>query len=234
MQDTQDPIRVWDPFVRIGHWTLAVAFAVAYLTAEELEDVHVTAGYWVGAYVIARTAWGFVGSRYARFSDFVRGPRAVFGYLSDLFKRRPAHYVGHNPAGGAMIVALLLCLAATVFTGLLVQADAENEGPLSPWFGHATQTSAASASTAQPSALEGASSPARPADSRKKEADSAYAEIHALFANLTLGLIVLHLLGVLAGSLVHKENLPLAMIRGYKTKYEPDIAPGKLHRSSKV
>jgi cytochrome b len=213
---------------------LAAAFAVAYLTAEELEDVHVAAGYWIGAYVIARTAWGFVGSRHARFSDFVRGPRAVFGYLSDLLRGKPAYYVGHNPAGGAMIVALLLGLAATVFTGLLTQADAENEGPLSPWFGHPTQTAAASTPTALPSMGGEGSGPASPTGAEEKEADSPYAEAHALFANLTLGLIVLHLLGVLAGSLVHKENLPLAMIRGYKPGHERDIGPGKLHPPAKV
>ena len=211
MQHHRDEIRAWDPLVRIGHWTLALAFLVAYVTAEDLHEVHVVAGYWVGAYVVVRTIWGFVGTRYARFSDFVRGPGAVFGYLRDLVRGKPAHYVGHNPAGGAMIVALLLCLAATVFTGLMVEADTENEGPLAAWLGH---------TGAQPAAAPPIRSVDRlPAESRAEEEqkrESAYSETHEFFANLSLALVVLHLLGVLAGSLVHRENLPRAMITGRK------------------
>ncbi|WP_084183147.1 cytochrome b/b6 domain-containing protein [Nevskia soli] len=216
----QDEIRVWDPLVRIGHWTLALAFLVAYVTAEELEEVHVAAGYWVGAYVVARTIWGFVGTRYARFSDFVRGPGAVFGYLRDLAKGKPAHYIGHNPAGGAMIVALLICLASTVFTGLMVEADADNEGPLAAWLGHpATQSVAPQVGPVE-------RLPAKGETEEEKERESAYSEPHELFANLSLGLVVLHLLGVLAGSVVHRENLPRAMVTGRKAA-TPKVAGGR-------
>lgn len=207
MSEPTRQIRVWDPVVRIGHWTLAAAFFVAYFTAEELEDIHVAAGYWVGAYVIVRFIWGFVGSEHARFADFVRGPRAVSAYLKGLFNGRPAHYLGHNPAGGAMIAALLLGLGATAFTGMMVEADSDNEGPLAAWLGH-----------------PGAAVPAQPAPPKaaaarqggKSESDSAYAELHEFCANFTLGLVVLHVLGVIVGSLVHKENLVSAMITGRK------------------
>lgn len=224
MQEQQERIRVWDPLVRIGHWTLAAAFLLAYVTAEELDEVHVAAGWWVGAYVLVRTVWGFVGPRYARFSDFVRGPRAVFGYLADLVRGRPAHYLGHNPAGGAMIVALLLGLAATAFSGLMVQADTENEGPLAAWLGH--PGAAADHAAAAPAPRHDESGPAA---GNGQERDSAYGELHGFLANLTLGLVVLHLLGVLAGSLVHHENLPRAMLTGYKAAAPPG-APAKLGR----
>lgn len=224
MQEHQDEIRVWDPLVRIGHWTLALAFLIAYVTAEELEEVHVAAGYWVGAYVLVRTIWGFVGSRYACFSDFVRGPGAVFGYLRDLVRGKPAHYIGHNPAGGAMIVALLLCLAATVLTGLIVEADTENEGPFAAWLGHPAT---------RPAAVPDVGSEEQSANTgtgEEKGRESTYSEPHEFFANLSLGLVVLHLLGVLAGSVVHRENLPRAMITGRKAAAFP--APGGQNRPS--
>lgn len=236
MQNTQDRIRVWDPFVRIGHWTLAAAFFIAYFTAEELEDVHIWAGYWVGAYVLARTVWGFVGTRYARFSDFVRGPRAVFGYLASLIKGRPEHYIGHNPAGGAMIVALLLSLAATVYTGLAVEADSENEGPLAPWLGHAGARVDAVAPTPTAGAeAPGSAHPVAAEDEEDEEqengrkTESVYEEPHEWFANLSLGLVVLHLLGVFSGSWLHRENLVRAMVTGYKTR--PSTAPGAARTS---
>lgn len=113
-------ILVWDAPVRVFHACLALSFAGAWLTAE-LDGwrlVHVTFGYTVAALVLLRILWGLVGTRYARFSDFVRGPRAVARYLGDLFQSRAATPLGHNPAGGVVIVGFLAL-------GLLV--------PLSGW-----------------------------------------------------------------------------------------------------
>lgn len=228
MSESQQQIRVWDPLVRIGHWTLAAAFLIAYFTAEELEGVHIAAGYWVGGYVIVRLIWGFIGSSHARFSDFVRGPRAVLGYLTDLFKGRPPHHVGHNPAGGAMVVALLLCLAATTFTGLMVQADSENEGPLAAWLGNPGQSTGPALVVPRTSKSSEAREE-RGENDETKESDSAYGELHGFFANLTLALVVLHLLGVIAGSLVHRENLVRAMITGCKPAHPESRSPGSLH-----
>jgi len=224
MQSQNAKIRVWDPLIRIGHWTLVVAFFTAYFTAEELEDVHVWAGYWVGGYVIVRILWGFVGTKHARFTNFVRGPRAVFGYLASFFAKPHRRYLGHNPAGGVMIVALLLSLAATAFTGLIVEAAAENEGPLVSWFGSPASTAADSSAV-----REGGTERVEAKNPRAH----AYEEAHGVFANLSLGLVILHILGVLAGVFIHRENLIGAMITGDKPDPEKDarsVNADDLHR----
>jgi cytochrome b len=106
-------VQVWDPFVRVFYWSLVGLVAFAMLTGEEWTKVHIVAGYAILALIGARVLWGFVGARYARFSDFVRGPNTIRAYLSDLLRFKAPRYLGHNPLGGLMIVALLLALTAT-------------------------------------------------------------------------------------------------------------------------
>lgn len=116
---------VWDPFVRIFHWVLGVAVLVAFLTEDDLLGLHTWAGYTVIGLIAARILWGVVGPRHARFSDFVRGPRATLAYLGDIRRGHPARYLGHNPAGAAMAVALMGGLIATALTGVVTL---DNEG----------------------------------------------------------------------------------------------------------
>lgn len=113
-------VLVWDLPVRIFHWLLAASFAGAWLTAghERWMLVHVTLGCTVLALAVLRVAWGLVGTRHARFGDFVRGPRAAMRYLGGLVRGQPQHYLGHNPAGGLAIVALLALAVTAAATGL--------------------------------------------------------------------------------------------------------------------
>ncbi|PSO21493.1 cytochrome b/b6 domain-containing protein [Bradyrhizobium sp. MOS003] len=117
-------VKVWDPFVRIFHWSLATCFVLAYATGDEIERVHIAAGYTIAGLLSARILWGFVGPRHARFSNFVRPPREVLAYVRDVALLRAPRYIGHNPAGGAMIMALLVALAGTCVTGYMMITDA--------------------------------------------------------------------------------------------------------------
>jgi cytochrome b len=198
---------VWDPLVRFGHWTLVAAFAAAYLSAEEEagapDPLHEWGGYVVGAIVVLRVLWGFVGPRHARFSDFVCGPVEALVYLRDLLLGRSRRYLGHSPAGGAMVVALLFFLAATVATGLMARRD-QGQGPLA----HNGAMLASSAHADADETMRGTRPEGGP--------ESAMGELHGVLANITLGLVVLHILGVALASIVHRENLVLAMVNGRK------------------
>lgn len=113
-------VLVWDAPVRVFHWLLAASFIGAYLTAESerWRLVHVTLGYTVGGLIAFRVLWGLLGTRHARFADFVRGPRAVAAYLRSLFGGGKAeHPVGHNPAGAWAILGLLAGSALIVASG---------------------------------------------------------------------------------------------------------------------
>ena len=123
-------VRVWDILVRTSHWTLFVTYFVAYFTEDDVLTLHVWAGYVVGVVILLRVLWGIVGPRHARFTDFLCRPAVVIDYTRLLLTlRRPRRYLGHSPAGRAMVVALLLGLAAAVVTGLLIYAVEEYAGP---------------------------------------------------------------------------------------------------------
>lgn len=196
-------IQVWDPFVRIVHWTVALGFFIAYLT-EDAITLHVWAGYVVGVLVLVRILWGFVGPRHARFSDFVTGPTTAVRYLGDLMLSRAKRYVGHSPAGGAMVMVLLVFLIATVVTGLIRYAEEDGAGPLALLY---TQTSTVAGQQTLESEADW---------DRDRLGESALSEAHEVIANVTLGLVVFHIFGVLLASFVHHENLVRAMITGYK------------------
>lgn len=117
-------VKVWDPLVRVFHWSLVTSFAVAWVTAEEWDGVHEWAGYIAGALIAFRIVWGIAGPRYARFTQFVRGPQTVIGFLGDMLHGRERRYIGHNPAGAAMIVGLIVMMAITATTGWMQTLDA--------------------------------------------------------------------------------------------------------------
>ncbi len=166
-------ILVWDWPVRLGHWLMVGGFTLAWLTgdSETFRLVHVIAGATVLGVATFRLPWGFIGSRYARFVDFVRGPTAVKDYLTSLLRLQPDHHVGHNPAGGWAIVLLL---GLGIVTGLAGWAIYNDIG------GHLLE------------------------------------EVHEALAATMLTVVIVHVAGVISGSLLHGENLVRAMLNGHK------------------
>lgn len=167
-------ILVWDWPSRVGHWLMALCFAVAYASgdSEEWRLVHVMAGGALAGLVVFRLVWGLVGTRHARFVSFLGSPGAAWRYLLSLVSGKSVHYTGHNPAGAWAIVALLCLGLLAAASGWPVYQDLGGD-----W-------------------LE---------------------ELHELAANGMLLVVLMHLLGVVVGSLVHRENLVRAMLIGWKT-----------------
>jgi len=166
-------VRVWDPFVRIFHWSLLGLFVLAFATGDEVGWLHIRVGYAIAALVTLRIVWGFVGSRHARFGDFVRSPWDTATYLRQAAQRKAPRYLGHNPAGGAMVIALLVMIGGIAATGFAMTTDAF-------WGSQWVE------------------------------------DLHVGLVYSTIGLIVLHVAGIILSSLEHGENLVKAMITGRK------------------
>ncbi len=214
-QERNGTVRVWDPLVRYGHWILATAFAITFLSGEEeaggADVLHVWGGYVVGAIVVLRLVWGFVGTPHARFSDFSYSPIAGLRYLADLPRGHARRYLGHSPAGAIMVFLLLASLAGTVATGLVAYGDVA-KGPLA-----AVQTLAVRYALANGNEMVHTSiTTIGGAEQGEQGEESAIGELHDLLANITLALVILHVLGVATASVAHRENLVRAMITGLK------------------
>lgn len=125
---------VWDLPTRVFHWSLAVLIAGAYVTANLGKiDLHFLCGYAIIALLLFRLAWGVIGSDTARFARFLQSPRAALKHLSHFRRREPDTEVGHNAAGGLMVLAMLALIALQVATGLFSNDGLFSEGPLAKY-----------------------------------------------------------------------------------------------------
>ena len=183
---TESKIRVWDPLVRVFHWSLVSAFLIAFVTEDDFLSLHVWAGYTVLFAVLIRLVWGLIGTRHARFSDFVTSPKVAIQYVRDTLFFKAKRYIGHNPAGGLMIVAMIVSLLLTTITGIAVYGVEEQAGPMAGWFASHSMW------------------------------EDVLEELHEFLSYFTLLLVFIHVAGVAVESLVHKENLVRAMIDGTK------------------
>jgi cytochrome b len=184
----KETVSVWDVPTRLFHWTLVLTFTFAYLTAEfHFGFIHTFIGYFLCLLLAARVFWGFVGNQYARFSSFIFSPQETFAYLRGMLQNNPRHYFGHNPAGALMVFGILTLLALIILTGLVTLAVIDFEGPLLFL-----------------------------TDYFDDEASYAVRHLHGWLIDIALVIIPLHLLGVAAGSIQHKENLVRSMVTGKK------------------
>lgn len=206
-------IRVWDLPVRVFHWSLVILFTLAYFTGDEENQLHIYSGYAVLGLVLLRILWGFIGTRYARFTDFIYKPGSVIEYLKRLKSSSPQRYIGHTPPGGWMILALLASLLLTSVTGLQVYG-LEGKGPLAA---DATTIGVISPAYANEDEDERERGHSEAGGEQESESDEEFwEELHEFFANLTVLLILLHVAGVVISSRLHGENLVKAMISGRK------------------
>ena len=182
-------IKVWDPLVRFFHWSLVTAFVIAFITEDDFLSIHSWAGYLILGLISIRFVWGYIGTPYSRFRDFVYSPKNVIAFVKDTFSLKAKRYIGHNPAGGAMVILLMLSLLITTISGVLVLGAEEQLGPLAHWF----------------------------TESGKFWGD-VLEELHEFFANFTLLLVFVHVIGVIVESLIHQENLVRSMWTGFKSK----------------
>lgn len=201
----KETVKVWDPAVRFFHWSLVLFFTIAYLSGEEAEGLHVYSGYIVLGLVLFRVLWGFIGTRHARFSDFIYGPADIINYLKELFSGRPKRYLGHNPAGGLMVVGLLAVLLLTTVSGLKTYG-AEGHGPLA-----GLDFNPASVAYANGDDY----------DDDHENGEEFWEEVHEFMAGFTLFLVVVHVAGAVVASVLHRENFIKAMITGRKTVEGP-------------
>ena len=192
------PVKVWDIVVRVFHWSLVLFFTVAYLTGEEETQLHSWSGYVVLGLISFRIIWGVIGTRYARFWNFIYSPAHTFAYARSLFSGQVKHYLGHNPLGGWMIITLLLFIGFTSWTGLEVEA-VDGKGPLALEF-----------NLIQPAYAHDSH------EHEDKEGGEFWGELHEFFADATVFLVFLHIGGVFFSSRIEGENLARAMVTGYK------------------
>lgn len=185
----ENTIQVWDPLVRLFHWSLAVCVTTAWMTPEVFIRLHVVSGFVVLGLILFRLGWGFWGTSYALFRDFVHAPGHVVAYLRDVAFGHPARFIGHNPAGGIMVVLLMTMTTATAVLGLVAYGAGEFSGPF-----------------AELGNLLGSREVAW------------LKETHEWLANGVLLLVTIHLSGVVLTSWQHRENLILSMVTGKKIR----------------
>lgn len=194
-------VKVWDIAVRLFHWSLVAAFLFAYITGEHFESLHEAIGYFIIGLIVFRIIWGLIGSKHARFTDFVYRPSTIITYLKSL-SGRPRHYLGHNPAGGAMVIMMLVMLSLISWSGIKAE-EAEHGIASGPTIQLITPALADGFEWDEDEDAE-------------HGGDEFWEEVHEVMVNLMILLIIGHIAGVLISSALHRENLIRAMITGKK------------------
>ena len=212
MEENIKSVKVWDVFVRVFHWTLVGSLIGMYLTGDSFKNTHIKLGYFLICLILARILWGIFGSKHARFSDFICSPGTAYNYLKGLIKGNPKHYLGHNPAGGLMIIVMLVSLLITAFTGLKALGS-EGRGLLAN-----KGISIVRLAYANGDEHNDDDRKYRGGHRQKKQKCELWDDIHESMTSFMIFLVMVHVGGVIISSWIHKENLILGMITGKKKK----------------
>lgn len=179
------------------------------VTAEPAPKIHVTVGYFLVILLLVRVIWGFTGTKHARFSDFIYPPGDILDYLKGLFNRNPKHYIGHNPAGGAMVCRLLFIMLLVTMAGLKALGE-KGHGPFA-------KLSASNVGLVFADSDHDHDEKAAEEEGRHHGANVQFwKEIHETSVGFLIFLVVPHIGGVITSSYVHHEDLILLMITGKK------------------
>lgn len=186
--ESGNTVKVWDAVIRLFHWTLVPGLVTAYISGEvHASEIHVLTGYALCVLLAMRLYWGFRGTKYARFRSFIFSAGETRQYVRSMFGGHPKHYFGHNPAGALNVFALLATVALLLLTGLATLSVIDFEGPLLFM-----------------------------ANLVSDEASYSIRHIHEFIPTVGLALVAFHLMGVVVGSIQHRENLVKAMVTGKK------------------
>ena len=170
--------KLWDPLVRLFHWSLVFIFFANYFFNEEGDDWHQWLGYAAVAWLVVRFVWGFFGRGAARWADFFPTPARLSTHIRALVRGEAYHRMGHSPLGGLVMVIMMLCILSLGITGYMMQEIDYFWGE--DW-------------------LE---------------------DLHGWIANSLLALVIVHVFAALFESYRLKENLPLSMVTGKRSKLD--------------
>ncbi len=218
-----DSLVVWDPFIRIFHWSLVLLFIAAYATGDDDSAAHRYVGYLLFILISLRILWGFIGSTHARFSDFAYSPRAAFSYLKDLITGKPKYYRGHNPAGSWMVYLFIIHIVVLGSTGYAA-FTAKQHKSLAVIETNFSLVANAYADddefTDRHKRNGGQKRNHSNAENDGDERDTIWEDIHEGAAQSMLFLAFLHVAGAIVSSIRHGENLILSMVNGKKRSFE--------------
>lgn len=209
---------VWDQFVRVFHWSLVLFIFLAYVTGDSKGPLHKYTGFVVLGLVVIRIFWGFWGTKYALFINFICSPSKALTYLKELATGKPAHYTGHNPAAAWMIILFLISSIIICLSGYAVCVTKVNNHSIrfENKFSFAENAYADDEKNERHEGKRQGRARHNYGAKEDTESDSVWSDIHEMSAQFMLILICLHIIGVAFSSKMHNENLVKSMITGKK------------------
>jgi cytochrome b len=192
-------VQVWDKFVRLFHWLLVLLFCAAYVTGDDDNSFHQYLGYALLCLVLARIVWGFIGTKYALFKNFICSPLKALSYIKELVSGNPTHHIGHNPAAAWMVTSLLACSLIVCVSGYGAISSEDQNRSREHGSNFSINRIAYADEDRKEKHADQSDRKGRHDESEMDEDrdDSLWSEIHEISAQLMLILVFFHILGVL-------------------------------------